>query len=80
MDLPQTLRSELVMAAYSVDIEKVVYLKGEDEGYISHLMLCMKPFTNPQGDVLLEFGDVADEVVFLMRGLVHMTTFNSHEN
>jgi len=77
MDLPQSLRSELVSAAYAVDIEKVTYLKGEDEGYISHLMLCMKPFTNPQGDILLEYGDVADEVVFLMRGLVHLTTFNA---
>ncbi|GMH86647.1 hypothetical protein TrVE_jg10696 [Triparma verrucosa] len=72
MDLPSSIRTQLVKAAYEVDIQKLTYLKNEDSAYVCYLMLSMRPFNCLPGEVLLEQNDIADEVVFLLRGTVHM--------
>eukprot|EP00520_Triparma_pacifica_P017623 CAMPEP_0118633512 /NCGR_PEP_ID=MMETSP0785-20121206/1037_1 /TAXON_ID=91992 /ORGANISM="Bolidomonas pacifica, Strain CCMP 1866" /LENGTH=1378 /DNA_ID=CAMNT_0006524393 /DNA_START=171 /DNA_END=4304 /DNA_ORIENTATION=+ len=72
MDLPSSIRTELVKQAYEVDIEKIKYLKNEDDAYVTYIMLSLKPFNCSPFDVILEQNDIADEVVFLLRGTVQL--------
>ena len=72
MRLPPSIRTELVMAAYHVDIAKLNFFKGEDVGYVCSLMMAMKPLTCLPDEVLLEQGDIVEEVIFLVRGTVRI--------
>mmetsp|Transcript_18172 Transcript_18172/g.37059 ORF Transcript_18172/g.37059 Transcript_18172/m.37059 type:complete len:1366 (-) Transcript_18172:58-4155(-) len=71
-NLPSSIRTQLVMAAYEVDVQKLTYLKNEDSAYVCFLMLSMRPFNCLPQDVLLEQNDIADEIIFLLRGTVHL--------
>ena len=71
-NLPSSIRTQLVMAAYEVDIQKLTYLKNEDTAYVCFLMLSMRPFNCLPQEVLLEQNDIADEIIFLLRGTVHL--------
>ncbi|GMI34227.1 hypothetical protein TeGR_g10147 [Tetraparma gracilis] len=72
MKLPPSIRTELVMEAYQVDIDKLRYFKTEDDAYVCHLMLAMKPLVASAHEMLLEQGDIVDEVIFLLRGTVRI--------
>lgn len=54
--------------------------KNCDENFVVKLVISSKPFQALPGTMIVEKGDVPDEVMFIMRGLVQFTTVGYTEN
>ncbi|GMH57191.1 hypothetical protein TrLO_g1723 [Triparma laevis f. longispina] len=74
MDLPPSIRTQLVKAAYEDDIQRIKFFRNKDWAYVCFAMLSMKPLTCPAKDTLFEQHDVSEEVIFLQKGTVHLIT------
>lgn len=73
-ELPPNLLNRLVMSIYSREVHRINLFKICDENLVVKLVIEMKPFQALPGMKIIEKGDVADEVIFILRGLVQFTT------
>jgi len=73
-DLPPNLLNKLVLSIYSTEVHRIHLFKDCDENFIVKLVIHSKPFQAMPGTLIVEKGDVPDEIMFVMRGLVQFTT------
>lgn len=73
-ELPPALLNPLVISVYGADIKKFNFFRHLNESFVVRLFMRSKPFQAPAGTVVVEAGDVPDEIMFVVRGMVHFTT------
>lgn len=79
-DLPPNLLNKLVLSIYSSEVHRILMFKKCDENFVVKLITNSKPFQALPGTMIVEKGDVPDELMFIMRGLVQFTTVGYTEN
>ena len=72
LELPSSLRNEIILKAYEDVVGRVLFFQGEDDSYVSYLVLFMKPYMCSPNETFIEEGDIADDIAFLIRGFVSM--------
>jgi CRP-like cAMP-binding protein len=73
-ELPATLLNPLVLSIYSNDIHKISFFRHLDESFVVQLFILGKPFQSAPNTFILEKGDVPDELMFILRGVVQFST------
>ena len=79
-DLPPNLLNKLVLSIYSTEVHRILMFRNCDENFVVKLITSSKPFQALPGTMIVEKGDVPDELMFVMRGLVQFTTVGYTES
>jgi CRP-like cAMP-binding protein len=69
-----------VLSIYSKEVHRILLFRECEENFIVQLIIAAKPFQALPGTKIVLKGDVADEVMFLMRGVVQFTTVGYTED
>jgi CRP-like cAMP-binding protein len=72
--LPPNLLNKLVLTIYGHEAHRVNLFKICDENFIVEIVRNTKPFQALPGVKIVEKGDVPDEIMFVMRGVVQFAT------
>ena len=75
-DLPSHLLFKLIHNIYYKEIHKIDLFRSMDDNFMQFILMHTKPFQSPPGVMIFNSGDVAEEVVFLMIGLVRISFFD----
>lgn len=73
-ELPTSLLNPLTLSIYNIEIHNLNFFRSSDDSFVVKLVLNCKPFQAPSGVLLLEKGDVPDEIIFILRGVIQFTT------
>ncbi|CAM9240666.1 unnamed protein product, partial [Ectocarpus fasciculatus] len=73
-DLPTSLLSSLVLTGYAEYINHIKMFKDLKRVFIVKLIVGFRPFQATVGEYVLKQNDVAEEVIFIMKGLVQFST------
>jgi CRP-like cAMP-binding protein len=79
-ELPPNLLNKLVLSIYSKEVHRVILFRDCEENFIVQLIIAAKPFQALPGTKIVLKGDVADELMFIMRGVVQFTTIGYTED
>ena len=72
-ELPSHLLIKLIHNIYYKEIERIDIFRNSDDSFVQQLLLHCKPFQAAPGEQIFGAGDVAEEVVFIMIGLVRIS-------
>ena len=76
-DLPFNLLEKLVYKIFEREIACVKLFQTSDKLFVIRLVQFCQPMHSSIGDILYDFGDVTNEFVFIMKGLVSISTIES---
>jgi len=74
-DLPKPLLIKLVQSIYKEEISTIdLFKKCKEHQFVVDLLIKSKPFQARAGDVVADVDDIADEVFFIMKGVVTISS------
>jgi len=76
-DLPFNLLEKLVFKMFEREIACIKMFQTSDKLFVIKLVQCCQPIHCSLGDILYDFGDVTNDFVFIMKGLVSISTVES---
>ena len=71
--LPKSLLAKLVYNIYENEIAKIRLFSRADASFVTALIIHFKPFQASHGDTICKYGDISEDIIFVMRGLVKLT-------
>ncbi len=74
--LPKSLLTKLVYNIYESEIAKIRLFATADVSFVTALIIHFKPFQVSHGEDICKFGDISEDIIFVMRGLVKLTTLD----
>eukprot|EP01038_Epipyxis_sp_PR26KG_P004936 gene4936-6904_t len=78
-DLPKNIRQTLVLDLYRNEIQKIELFKSlidKNHGFVSMLLMRMKPFYVQYNSTIYQQGDVCSELIFITNGCVRIENKN----
>lgn len=71
-ELPNALSNKLIRNIYEKELIRVELFQSLDIAFSTYLLTRARPFQAVQGEVIYDVGDVAEDVVFLLSGLIRI--------
>lgn len=73
-DLPKPILNKLITEIYADDIGKLKLLSGYEIPFIVDIIINCRPFQALRGEIIWGFGDVCEDLIFITKGTIRMTT------
>ena len=67
---------KLIHSVYARDIEKVKVFRTYDKSFVADLITHTRPFHVVRGEKIFEEGDVLNDIIFIVSGLISLSKFN----
>jgi len=71
---------KLVHNIYYKEIQRITTFRTQDDTFVQHILMNSKPFQALPKEKIFNHGDVAEEIVFIMMGLIRITIFDGRRN
>ena len=78
-DLPSHLLFKLIHNIYHKEIHKIALFRNMDDSFVQFILMNTRPFQAAAGELIFDSGDVAEEIVFIMQGLVRISIFDGRQ-
>jgi CRP-like cAMP-binding protein len=73
-ELPQEMLHKLIQGSFTREIQNVELFRNCDKHFLSLLIVHCRPYRCQAGEVIYDVGDMPDEMTFITRGSVRIST------
>ena len=73
-DLSNTLSAKLTRLLFEKEIARVSLFSRLDQKFVNQIVIDSKPFSADAGQIIYDYGDVSDEIIFVLSGLIRIET------